>query len=79
MIDSACQVRFTSMDEATDEDIHHDRYFESAVHFCAAWDQRSFDPDFEILPLEAFLPTLNEVFARKPSVGGFRVHDDFAD
>jgi predicted HD phosphohydrolase len=50
-------------------------YFDSAAHFCAAWDQKSFDPNYDVLPLETFLPTVREVFAREPSVDGFSVDD----
>ncbi|WP_067873145.1 HD domain-containing protein [Nocardia vermiculata] len=39
-------------------------YFDSCAHFCAAWDQESFDPDYDTEPLEFFLPMLEEVFAR---------------
>ena len=59
---------------------HRDsRYFDSAAHFCAAWDQRSFDPDYDVLPLEAFLPIVHEVFAREPSVDGFSVSETEGD
>ncbi len=51
------------------------RYFDSAAHFCAAWDQKSFDPNYDVLPLETFLPTIREVFAREPSVDGFSVDE----
>jgi predicted HD phosphohydrolase len=39
-------------------------YFDSTAHFCAAWDQTSFDPDYDTLPLEFFEPMVREVFAR---------------
>jgi predicted HD phosphohydrolase len=45
-------------------------YFDAAAHFCAAWDQVSFDPDYDTLPLEAFEPMVREVFARPAT--GFR-------
>ncbi|MGL5839516.1 MAG: HD domain-containing protein [Sphingorhabdus sp.] len=32
--------------------------FEQTVHFCAAFDQNSFDPDYDTMPLEAFEPTV---------------------
>lgn len=43
-------------------------YFDAAAHFCAAWDQVSFDPDYDTLPLEFFDPIVREVFAR-PATG----------
>lgn len=42
-------------------------YFDTAAHFCAAWDQVSFDPAYDSEPLETFLPMVREVFARPAS------------
>ncbi len=39
-------------------------YFDAAVNFCEKWDQASFDPDYDTLPLEHFKPMLDEVFSR---------------
>jgi predicted HD phosphohydrolase len=39
--------------------------FDSCAEFCERWDQSSFDPDYDMLPLEHFEPMLREVFARK--------------
>ena len=41
--------------------------FDAAAHFCAAWDQVSFDPDYDTLPLGTFVPMLTEVFTRPAS------------
>jgi predicted HD phosphohydrolase len=46
-------------------------YFDAAAHFCGAWDQQAFDPDYDSLPLEVFVPMLKEVFTRPAS--GFTV------
>ena len=48
-----------------------DRYAESphydrCVDFCASYDQNCFDPDYDDLPFEDFLPLVDEVFARPP-------------
>jgi predicted HD phosphohydrolase len=40
------------------------QWFASCEHFCAAWDQSSFDPDFPTQPLEHFAPMVREVFGR---------------
>jgi predicted HD phosphohydrolase len=40
--------------------------FEACADFCHRWDQNSFDPDYDTMPLEAFEPALRRVFARKP-------------
>jgi predicted HD phosphohydrolase len=55
-----------------------DRYrghpsFDAAARFCAEWDQVAFDPDYDTLPLEHFVPMVREVFARPAS--GFGVND----
>jgi predicted HD phosphohydrolase len=41
-------------------------HFDAAAAFCERWDQASFDPDYETLPLEFFAPMVREVFARPP-------------
>ena len=41
-------------------------YFEDCKLFCEKWDQASFDPDYDDLPLEFFRPMVREVFARDP-------------
>ena len=41
-------------------------YFDDNAAFCERWDQASFDPDHDDLPLEFFAPMVREVFARKP-------------
>lgn len=39
-------------------------YFEDCALFCERWDQSSFDPAYESLPVEFFAPMVREVFAR---------------
>jgi predicted HD phosphohydrolase len=46
--------------------------FESTAQFCERWDQTSFDPDYDTLPLEAFEPMVRRLFARPP----FGAHAD---
>jgi len=41
-------------------------YYHSCVHFCAAWDQCSFDPDYRSESLEFFEPLVQRIFARPP-------------
>ncbi|HEY6417166.1 MAG TPA: HD domain-containing protein [Acidimicrobiales bacterium] len=45
-------------------------HFDVTAHFCAAWDQPAFDPDYDTLPLDAFLPAVREVFGRTPAGWG---------
>ncbi|UXX82724.1 HD domain-containing protein [Roseovarius pelagicus] len=41
-------------------------YFDDCAEFCERWDQASFDPAYDTLPLEFFAPMVEGVFARKP-------------
>jgi len=41
-------------------------WYEACVHFCAAWDQCSFDPDYRSESVEFFAPVVRRVFARAP-------------
>lgn len=40
-------------------------YYDSAVKFCERWDQNSFDPEYDTLPLEHFHPMIKDVFQRE--------------
>jgi predicted HD phosphohydrolase len=41
-------------------------HFDGCVEFCESWDQVSFDPAYDTLPLEAFMPMARRVFGREP-------------
>ena len=41
-------------------------YYQACVDFCARWDQPSFDPDYDTLPLEHFEPKVRALFAKEP-------------
>jgi len=41
-------------------------YFDDCAKFCERWDQTSFDPGYDTLPLATFAPLVEEVFARAP-------------
>jgi predicted HD phosphohydrolase len=43
--------------------------YELAARFADEWDQTSFDPDYDTLPLEHFEPMVREVFSRPPRRG----------
>jgi predicted HD phosphohydrolase len=45
-------------------------HFEATRRFCDKWDQTSFDPDYDTMPLAAFEPLVRRLFARKPFVYG---------
>jgi len=40
--------------------------FQDCVDFCERWDQASFDPEYDSLPLDFFRPMVLEVFGRTP-------------
>lgn len=39
-------------------------YFDDNATFCERWDQASFDPDYDTLPLDFFVSMVREVFER---------------
>ncbi len=41
-------------------------YYDDCVQFCERWDQSSFDPDYDTLPLDHFRDRVHSVFARTP-------------
>ena len=41
-------------------------YFDDCAQFCERWDQNSFDPAYDTLPLNHFAPMVRDVFARTP-------------
>jgi len=41
-------------------------WYDDCVHFCEHYDQAAFDPDYDTLKLEFFMPMLEKIFSRKP-------------
>ncbi|MEO0358430.1 MAG: HD domain-containing protein [Pseudomonadota bacterium] len=41
-------------------------YFDDCAAFCERWDQASFDPGYDTLPLDHFAGRVRDVFARDP-------------
>ena len=39
-------------------------YWNDCAEFCAKYDQNSFDPEYESLPIEEFIPMVHNVFAK---------------
>ena len=56
---------------ARDRYIDHE-WYQDAVDFCERWDQSSFDPEYESLPLEFFEPMVRRIFAQEPFRAGGR-------
>ena len=52
------------MDRNAREQFRGHPAFERTAHFCDAWDQASFDPDYDTLPIEAFTPLLHRLFEK---------------
>ena len=42
------------------------KYYQDTINFCEQYDQNSFDPNYESLPLEFFRPMVKKIFSRKP-------------
>tara|TARA_B100001121_G_scaffold294222_1_gene297492 strand:+ start:41 stop:598 length:558 start_codon:yes stop_codon:yes gene_type:complete len=42
------------------------KYYQDTINFCEKYDQSSFDPNYESLPLEFFRPMVKKIFSRKP-------------
>ena len=40
--------------------------FEMTERFCRDYDQMSFDPDYDTLPIDSFIPMVERIFTRKP-------------
>ena len=41
-------------------------FYEDTVNFCHKWDQASFDPNYDTIPLEEFIPLVGRIFNREP-------------
>ena len=42
------------------------KYYKDTIGFCENWDQKSFDPNYNTLPLEEFEPYVRKIFSRTP-------------
>jgi len=41
-------------------------WYDDCVYFCEHYDQAAFDPEYDTLELEFFMPMLENIFSRKP-------------
>ena len=57
---------FIGQDKYAREKYKDHKYYQDCVDFCANWDQTSFDPDYDTLPLEHFEPMVRRLFDREP-------------
>ena len=51
-------------------------HFETCRRFCDDWDQTAFDPAYDTMPLDAFMPSLQRVFEKPLRQVYDRVHED---
>ena len=56
---------FLGLDKNMRDNFIDNPYYESCREFCEKYDQNSFDPDYDTLDLEFFLPMVKELF-KKP-------------
>ena len=42
------------------------KYYQDTINFCEKYDQNSFDPNYDSLPLNFFKPFVKKIFSRKP-------------
>jgi predicted HD phosphohydrolase len=58
--------RAAGLDENARDRYRSSLHFDACAHFCAEWDQVSFDPHYDMLPIDTFIPMVREVFERRP-------------
>ena len=57
---------FMDLDRNERDQFKNHPAFERTVIFCDRWDQVSFDPNYDTMPLSDFRPMLESVFSRQP-------------
>ena len=40
--------------------------YEDTINFCHKWNKASFDPNYETVPLDDFIPLVGKIFSRVP-------------
>jgi len=58
--------QFIGEDRNARDKFRNHEHYQACVDFCARWDQPSFDPDYDTLPLDHFEPMVRALFAKKP-------------
>ncbi len=53
-------------------------HFDACANFCERYDQNCFDPDYDTLSIDHFVPLLEEVFSRPSSIHGVPTGPDWA-
>ena len=52
------------LDKNMRDEYRDSKYWHACAEFCAKYDQNSFDPDYEDMQIEEFIPMVKEVFMR---------------
>ena len=47
-------------------DLRSSPHWQACADFCEKWDQAAFDPDYDSLPLEFFVPMVRNILSREP-------------
>jgi len=42
------------------------KFYEDTINFCLKWDQASFDPNYDTIPLNDFIPLVGKIYSRTP-------------
>lgn len=58
---------FFGLDRDARERYRDHEHYQACVDFCEKWDQSSFDPDYDTLPLEHFENRVRALFAKEPN------------
>ena len=64
---------FLGLDKNMREQFIDNPYYESCKEFCEKYDQNSFDPDYETLDLEFFIPMVKKLFKKTKKIYIFAV------
>ncbi len=59
-------AHFLGGDKNKRETYKDHEYYQDTIDFCEKYDQNSFDPKYESLPLKFFEPMVKKIFSRKP-------------
>ena len=59
-------AHFLGGDKNKREKYKDHEYYQDTIDFCEKYDQNSFDPKYESLPLKFFEPMVKKIFSRKP-------------
>ena len=59
-------MHYYDQDRNARDELRNHPYYQDCVDFCANWDQTSFDPHYDTLPLDHFIPLVEALYAGTP-------------